>query len=46
MSQGAIDNKTMFQNYPDVVDVGNLSLMLGVSKKMAYRLIATAISVQ
>ena len=30
----------MFQNYPDVVDVGMLSLMLGISRKLAYRLIA------
>jgi len=32
--------KFMFQNYPDVVDVGMLSLMLGISRKLAYRLIA------
>jgi len=31
--------KTMFQNYPDVVDVDNLSLMLGISKKLAYKLV-------
>ena len=39
MSKGTNSN-AMFQNYPDVVDVDNLSLMLGVSKKTAYRLVA------
>jgi len=32
--------KQMFREFPDVVDVGSLSQMLGVSKKTAYRLIA------
>ena len=32
---------TMFDNYPDVVEVDDLRVMLGgISKKLAYRLLA------
>ena len=32
---------TMFENYPDVVEVDDLRKMLGgISKKLAYRLLA------
>ncbi len=40
MSKSADNSKNMFQSYPDVVDVSGMSLMLGISKKLAYRLIA------
>ncbi len=40
MSKSADNSKNMFQGYPDVVDVSGMSLMLGISKKLAYRLVA------
>lgn len=34
-------NQTMFENYPDVVEVDDLCKMLGgISRKLAYRLLA------
>ena len=33
--------QSMFENYPDVVEVGDLRKMLGgISKKLAYRLLS------
>lgn len=40
MSKGTVINGKLFQNYPDVVDVNHLSTMLGISKKLAYRLVS------
>jgi excisionase family DNA binding protein len=40
MSRGLNNKKIMFRNYPDVVDVNDMSLMLGISKKLAYRLVS------
>lgn len=40
MSKSLDTGKIMFQNYPDVADVNGLSLMLGISRKLAYRLVA------
>ena len=32
-------NKSIFENYPDVVTVEQLASMLGISTKTAYRLV-------
>ena len=37
----SVKNNTIFEKYPDVVDVEDLRVMLGgISKKLAYRLLA------
>ena len=35
-------NNGIFSNYPDVVDVEQLSVMLGISTKTAYKLLQDA----